>query len=141
MTMPQATNNAFASIDELMEVAREIRSDIYAVASDGNDGMTIDADELDWPDLAIAYDRLNMVLQRASAGGIKAASEIAVESLVRACGGDWWAEHGSYPRSEWRQQVCSGETQRGYWEWVVASAEADEVSDADLMSMATKAQQ
>lgn len=40
---------------------------------------------------------------------------------------DLWAEHPDYERAYWRQVVEAGNTQRGYWDWVLAQIEEAEV--------------
>lgn len=40
-----------------------------------------------------------------------------------------WAEHPDYPLSDWKYQVASGDTRRGYREWVESMIEM-EASDA-----------
>lgn len=40
---------------------------------------------------------------------------------------DRWADDPDYPSSDWRAEVANEETRRGYWEWVAAQREFDEV--------------
>jgi hypothetical protein len=35
-------------------------------------------------------------------------------------GGDPTGEHPDFPRADWRDEVAAGDTQLGYWDWVVA---------------------
>ncbi len=44
-----------------------------------------------------------------------------VEELVQQAGGDYWASHEKYPREDWQLEVANGDTQRGYWDWVIAN--------------------
>ena len=37
-----------------------------------------------------------------------------------------WNDVQEFPRSEWRREVCDGNTNLGYWEWVEHQLEADE---------------
>jgi hypothetical protein len=34
-----------------------------------------------------------------------------------------WGQHPKYSRAFWREEVVAGDTQRGYWDWVVAQLE------------------
>lgn len=36
-----------------------------------------------------------------------------------------WGEHPRYPRRDWQHEVGEGDTQIGYWDWVVHALEAD----------------
>lgn len=39
---------------------------------------------------------------------------------------DPWEECKSYPREDWQYQVANGDTNRGYWDYVLATREMDE---------------
>jgi len=38
-----------------------------------------------------------------------------------------WGEHPRFARHEWRLEVCSEDTQLGYWDWVVSQIEREEI--------------
>jgi hypothetical protein len=40
---------------------------------------------------------------------------------------DYWGQHPTYPRSNWEYEVVNGDTQRGYWDWVAAQIECDDL--------------
>jgi len=52
--------------------------------------------------------------------------------LVGQCGDDLWGSCAQFPVSDWKQGVEAGDTILGYWEWVIAQAEANGV-DLDLL--------
>ena len=52
--------------------------------------------------------------------------------LVGQCGDDLWGSCAQFPVSDWKQEVEAGDTILGYWEWVIAQAEANGV-DLDLL--------
>lgn len=37
-----------------------------------------------------------------------------------------WGEHRKYTRHEWKHEVLSDNSQRGYWDWVDAKIEMEE---------------
>ncbi len=39
---------------------------------------------------------------------------------------DVWSEHPDHPRSDWQHEVASGDTNRGYWDYVQAKIEEGE---------------
>lgn len=49
--------------------------------------------------------------------------EAYVAKIREECGGK---EHPRYQRGDWQYEVGSGDTSRGYWDWVAASIEHDE---------------
>ena len=71
-------------------------------------------------DLANAVVRENEVL-RAQLVRVKADAQFAHEDKLGW--NDAWGEHPAHSRQEWRQEVGSEATQRGYWEWVAAKLE------------------
>lgn len=60
--------------------------------------------------------------------------------LAARLGGNW-AECEQYPVEDWRLQIENGDTRAGYWDWVVSSAESDEVSLESLTAMTAPDQQ
>lgn len=50
----------------------------------------------------------------------------SVNELIAQFGA--WGEHRSYERAGWRYEVANGDTQRGYWDYVVAKLDEE---DAD----------
>lgn len=56
----------------------------------------------------------------------------AIERVIMQCGGDQWKSCGEYPREDWRLDVENGDTNIGYWEWVIHQAESNEVDLATL---------
>lgn len=39
-------------------------------------------------------------------------------------------DHPTYPREDWRYDVASGQTQIGYWDWVISRISAEETYGA-----------
>ena len=52
----------------------------------------------------------------------------AVADLVTRCGGDVNGFCEQYPRPDWRNEIANGDSNLGYWEWCIHSAERDEVT-------------
>ena len=50
----------------------------------------------------------------------------SIIDLVAEADGDWWGERPYYPRREWRYAAFNGDTQLGYWEWVLHRIEEEE---------------
>jgi hypothetical protein len=63
---------------------------------------------------------------------VQSEMDCAIAGLVARCGGDPNAACLQYPRSWWRDEVESGDTELGYWEWVVHQAEGAGVELEDL---------
>ena len=38
---------------------------------------------------------------------------------------DIWGENKKYPRVDWKYEVCNGDTNLGYWEWVNHNKEVE----------------
>lgn len=49
------------------------------------------------------------------------------EQVMKQCGDNAWGECAQYPKSDWEYEVEEGNTTASYWDWVVSSAESDEV--------------
>lgn len=54
--------------------------------------------------------------------------EKAIQALIQRQGGDVWGEDNSFPRTSWIDEVIQGDTQQGYWEWVLHRHEEDSVA-------------
>jgi len=51
--------------------------------------------------------------------------EKAVQALIDRQGGDVWGEDVSFPRTSWVDEVIQGDTQLGYWPWVLKRHEEE----------------
>lgn len=64
---------------------------------------------------------------------VTACRTIEVARLIASCtGGDLWAGCAQYPRSDWREEVESGDSMLGYWEWVFCRADEDGIPVENL---------
>ena len=62
--------------------------------------------------------------------GVKHADENGNIILEPAGDKDLWGEDSRHPRVDWHYEVCAGDTNLGYWEWVEVWKTNDE-DDAD----------
>jgi hypothetical protein len=60
----------------------------------------------------------------------------AIDRAIMQCGGDQWGSCSQYPREDWQLEVENGDTNLGYWEWVIHQAEAVE-ADITTLTAAT----
>jgi hypothetical protein len=54
----------------------------------------------------------------------------SVEDLIAQFGA--WGEHPSYERAGWQYEVANGDTQRGYWDYVVAKLGEEQTDRENL---------
>jgi hypothetical protein len=54
-------------------------------------------------------------------------SKLAIDAKNLSENYGYWKEHPDHPVLEWKEEVASGETRLGYWEWVVAINSEDAV--------------
>lgn len=80
----------------------------------------------------IIDDLTNMAQLAADGGPGEETMQDAIDRVVMQCGGDQWRSCSQYPREEWQLEAENGDTNLGYWEWVIHQAEADEADLATL---------
>ncbi|GAB0154619.1 hypothetical protein [Marinobacterium sp. BA1] len=51
-----------------------------------------------------------------------------------------WAQHPRYEREDWQHEAAEGNTQLGYWDWVMHALEAEAVDEKKPMSTPNEAQ-
>jgi len=42
-----------------------------------------------------------------------------------------WGSHPQFPREDWKYEVANSDTTLGYWEWVKAQLELDELDPVE----------
>ena len=53
-------------------------------------------------------------------------TEDVIEAAYARDVGDWNYEHARYPRPDWQQEAGDGDTQLGYFDWVIHQIESED---------------